>query len=85
MNIFEFEPRWKEEIVCTTDVGSFILDYGMLKPTVYLPSKIAWKNKSPKLAYDLWDTLHDELTKWCADNNVILVMDEPESACVIFL
>ena len=35
---FEFQPRWREEIVCSCSLGAFILEMTMGVTTVYLPT-----------------------------------------------
>lgn len=76
MNTFTFQPRWKEELVCTCHGGSFVLELTMGRLGAYLPTEDAWKLKSPLWARDLWPELKSELEAWCKANNAKFVIDE---------
>jgi hypothetical protein len=65
MSTFKFEPRWKEELVCTGPGGSFVLEMPMGKLTVLLPPEDEWRVRGPDWARELWPLLHDELKAWC--------------------
>jgi hypothetical protein len=58
---YTFEPRWKEELVCTCQEGSFVLDYAMGTPTVYFPAESSWQKVPPEWALLHWSTLHEQL------------------------
>lgn len=75
MPVFEFKPRWKEELVCTGPGGSFFLELSMGTLTAYLPSEQAFRSNTPAWAADLWPQLRIELEQWCAANNAALVVD----------
>ena len=74
--MFSFQPRWKEELVCTGPGGSFILELPMGRLSAYLPTEQAWKEKGPRWAVDLWPVLRDELESWCRSNNAQFFIDE---------
>ena len=76
MSTFTFQPRWKEELVCTGPGGSFVLDLPMGILTACLPTEAAWKRKAPEWARDLWPQLKTELQDWCRANNAKFVIDE---------
>lgn len=69
---FLFAPRWKEEIVVTTNGGSFVLPFWMGSPTVELPTKERWPTVAPDFARDHWDALHKALEQWCRGSGAAL-------------
>ncbi|MBI5261041.1 MAG: hypothetical protein HY852_04395 [Bradyrhizobium sp.] len=76
MSTFSFNPRWKEELVCSGGGGRFIIEFYMGKPSACLPSEQAWHNKAPEWARDLWPVLRDELEAWCVENKAGFAIDE---------
>ena len=75
MSTFTFQPRWKEELVCTGAGGSFVLELPMGRLTACLPTETAWKDKAPAWAHDLWPVLKVELEAWCRSNRAQFVLD----------
>lgn len=73
--LFHFQPRWKEELVVIGSGGSFVLEYPMGRPTVYLPTHDEWRRRAPAWALGLWDALKDELEQWCRENDILLHID----------
>ena len=67
--MFKFQPRWKEELVCTGPGGSFVLELPMGILSAYLPTEESWRVKAPEWARDLWPELKSELEAWCRANN----------------
>jgi len=59
--MFEFQPRWKEELVCTGPGGTFVLELPMGVLSAYLPTEAVWQEKAPVWSRALWSELHDEL------------------------
>ena len=76
MSTFTFQPRWKEELVCTGTGGSFVLELPMGVLSAYLPTEDVWKQKSPPWARDLWPILRTELEEWCTENKAQFFIDE---------
>lgn len=74
--VFTFAPRWKEELVCSCALGSFVLEMTMGKYSVYLPPESMWQTKAPAWARPLWQELHGQLTAWCASERMPLHVDE---------
>ncbi len=70
--VFQFEPRWKEELVVTGPGGAFVLEMPMGILSVNLPSAAAWAETAPDWARDLRPVLHAELTQWCLDHHADL-------------
>lgn len=75
MNTFKFQPRWKEELVCTGPGGSFVLELPMGILSAYLPTEEVWRDKGPDWAKGLWPVLHDELLEWCRKNKVNFIVE----------
>ena len=75
-SVFTFQPRWREELVCTAPSGSFVLELTMGVPGAYLPTEGAWRRKAPEWARDLWPTLKIELEACCQANHAKFVIDE---------
>jgi hypothetical protein len=71
-----FEPRWKEELVCTCDLGTFILEYSMGIETTYFPTESAWASSAPAWAVPFWAEIHEQLVRWCAEKRVPLHVEE---------
>lgn len=74
MTHFRFEPRWREELVCTSPEGHFILELSMGVLTAYLPTEEVWRQRGPTWARDLWPVLHRELLQWCASHRADCVV-----------
>ncbi len=70
--VFDFAPRWKEELVVTGPGGSFILE---LVLAVYLPTEEVWPTIAPDWAVAFWPELKAELEQWCAANKAGLKID----------
>lgn len=76
MRTFTFQPRWKEELVCTCPLGGFVLELPMGILSVYLPPENIWCAKVPIWAQNLWTVLREELQEWSAENHVEFVIYE---------
>ena len=74
--MFTFQSRWKEELVCTTPEGSFVLTLTMGVLTAHLPTKLAWFDKAPDWAKNLWPILYEDLVIWCEPANAKLLIDD---------
>ncbi|WP_158817744.1 hypothetical protein [Methylocapsa sp. S129] len=74
--MFQFNPRWKEELVVSAPGGSFILELLMGVLSAYLPTEEAWRRKAPAWAADLWPVLRTELEQWCLENRARFFIDE---------
>ncbi len=74
-NMFKFQPRWKEELVCICRDRVFVLELpGFV--SAYLPTEKVWKDVCPTWARDLWPVLKVELEAWCVKNNARFFIDE---------
>ena len=73
--VFAFQPRWKEELVCSCPLGSFILEMPMGVVTVYLPTAGRWRGVAPAGAAAAWATVHRQLSHWCQSRQIPLLVD----------
>jgi hypothetical protein len=73
--IIQFQPRWKEELVCIGPGGEFVLDFPMGIPTVYVPTEHAWVQSAPAWAHALWPLFAAELKTWCNEHDVAFFLD----------
>ena len=76
---FQFQPRWKEELVVTGPGGAFVLELPMGVLSAYLPTEVIWPTKAPAWASGLWPVLRSELGEWCRASKAELVIDETAS------
>lgn len=76
---FQFQPRWKEELVVIGPGGSFVLELPMGLLSAYLPTEATWPTKAPAWAADLWPVLRSELEEWCRASKADLIIDETAS------
>lgn len=74
--MFDFQSRWKEELIVTAPNGSFMLELVGNPLVAYLPVENVWRERVPDWAKELWPQLHSELQAWCDGNNVTLAVDE---------
>jgi len=70
MGRIQFNPRWREELVATSDEGVLILELTMGKYHVYFPSQRQWLEAVPDWARSKWDLYLTECRNWCAQNNI---------------
>lgn len=73
--LFQFQPRWKEELVVSGSGGSFVLELPMGVLSVYLPTEAEWQHRAPLWAQLLWPALKSELEEWCTENNAQFYID----------
>jgi hypothetical protein len=67
-----FQPRWKEELVCSSPLGSFILEMPMGVVTVYFPTEAVWPARAPGWAAPHWRGIFSQLQSWCDANQIPL-------------
>lgn len=71
-----FQPRWKEELVCTSAAGSFILEMPMGVVSVYYPTEEAWAHRAPEWALPHWSEIQRQLRAWCSAQRIPLYIDD---------
>jgi hypothetical protein len=57
-------------------MGSFILEMPMGVLSVSLPTQSSWERKAPAWAKDHWQTIYEQLEKWCKENKVQFFVEE---------
>jgi len=72
----QFEPKWKEELVCTMDGRRFVVELTMGRLAVYFPTNAKWKAAAPEWAASQWERVRDDLVAWCAQQKIPLVIEE---------
>ena len=70
MDIIQFQPRWKEEIVATSRKGTLVFEMTMGVDHVYFPSKYLWEKDAPEWARPMWEEYMNECMRWCHNNRV---------------
>lgn len=73
---FTFRPQWKEELVCSCQLGEFILEMPMGVPSVYIPTQAAWQDRAPMWARPYWSSVHVQLMDWCTNHGFPLHVDD---------
>jgi hypothetical protein len=74
--MIHFNPRWREELVASSDEGVLILELTMGKYHVYFPSQNKWKESAPEWAKEKWEVYLTATRNWCSQNNIpISVVD----------
>ena len=65
-----FNPRWKEEIVATSDEGTLVFEMTMGVNHVYFPDENKWGSAAPVWAKGKWAMYAQACKNWCTNNNV---------------
>jgi hypothetical protein len=72
----QFEPRWKELLVCTMDGKNVVVELTMGVLTVYFPTKSRWESSAPEWAKNQWERVRRDLSAWCEKEKVPLVIED---------
>jgi hypothetical protein len=73
----QFEPKWKEELICTLDGRKFVLELTMGILTVYFPTKSKWDACAPEWAKSHWERVKGDLSAWCEQQKLpIKIQDD---------
>ena len=72
----QFEPRWKEELLCSIDGHTFIVEMTMGVLTVYMPTKSKWEQIAPEWAKSHWQRIITDLSAWCDAEKIPLKYDD---------
>jgi hypothetical protein len=73
---FRFHPRWKEELVCSCELGAVVIEMTMGVDHVYLPAESVWQRQAPEWARALWPQLHAQLAEWCRREKIPLDVED---------
>lgn len=71
----QFRPKWKEELVCTMDGRSFVVELTMGILTVYFPTHSKWESSAPEWARPHWERVRADLAVWCQQQKMPLVIE----------
>jgi hypothetical protein len=72
----QFSPRWREELVCTLDGKSFVIEFSMGSAYhAYLPSRERWEGQAPEWAKEIWPQVMEDLKQWCESQKILLTVD----------
>ena len=72
----QFEPKWKEELVCTMDERRFVIELTMGALTVYFPTPSKWDASAPEWAKGQWERVRSDLAGWCEQRKMPLVIED---------
>jgi hypothetical protein len=72
----QFQPRWKEELVCTMDGRSFVVELTMGVLTVYFPTQTKWEALAPEWVRHQWQRVREDLAAWCEQQKMPLVIED---------
>jgi hypothetical protein len=72
----QFQPKWKEELVCTMDGRSFVVELTMGVLTVYFPTQTKWEASAPEWARQHWERVRADLSAWCQQQKMPLVIED---------
>jgi len=72
----QFEPKWKEELICTMDGRRFVIEITMGVLTVYFPTKSRWEATAPDWAKPQWERAREDLSAWCLQQNIPLQIED---------
>jgi hypothetical protein len=78
---WQFSPRWKDELACTSLDGELFLGMATSasEPHVYFPTDEVWARQAPIWANDRRAELLAELEQWCTAYGISLTVDERAS------
>lgn len=68
--MIHFTPRWREELVATSNEGKLIFELTMGTYHLYFPDLATWKKSVPEWAKDKWEYYEQECTKWCEQQRI---------------
>jgi hypothetical protein len=68
----QFEPKWKEELICTMDGRRFVIELTMGIVTVYFPTQSTWEATVPDWAKRQWERVRGDLSAWCLEQDIPL-------------
>jgi len=78
---FRFQPRWKEELVCSCDLGSFVITMPMGVVSVDFPTEDTWEREAPVWAKPYWETVRTQLAAWCDSQKIPLYVGPYGHVC----
>lgn len=76
MSMIHFNPRWREELVATSENGILIFELTMGTYHVYFPTEAKWRESVPEWAKSQWELYLNQCQQWCVQNNIPLTVVE---------
>jgi len=73
--IFEFKPKWKEELVCICGKHEFTVELRMGKMHIYFPTEPKWESMAPSWAKGMWESARDQTKTWAVSQNIPFDVD----------
>ncbi|MEI9808911.1 MAG: hypothetical protein WDO16_14165 [Bacteroidota bacterium] len=70
MSKITFNPRWKEELLASSNEGVLIFELTMGQLHVYFPDAEQWKKVVPAWAGEKWEVYVQACTDWCKENKI---------------
>jgi hypothetical protein len=65
----QFQPKWKEELVCTVDGGRFVVE-------MTIPTQPMWEASAPDWARHQWERVREDLAAWCEQQKMPLIIED---------
>ncbi len=72
----QFEPKWKDELVCTMDGRQFVVEMTMGFLKVFFPTQPKWEASAPAWARQQWERVRADLAAWCEQQKMPLVIED---------
>ena len=72
----QFQPKWREELVCTMDGKKFSIELTMGVLRAYVPTRPRWEATAPDWARRQWEQVKEDLSAWCHQEKIPLVIDD---------
>jgi hypothetical protein len=78
VSTYQFQEKWKEQLVCRCAEGQIVFEMTMGIPAVYFPTEKRWNEivVAPHWASQKRAEILAELTEWCARKNLPLHVDD---------
>jgi O-acetyl-ADP-ribose deacetylase (regulator of RNase III) len=68
----QFEPQWKELLICRMDGRRFVIELTMGVLTVYFRTQSTWEASAPDWAKRQWERVRGDLSAWCLEQGIPL-------------
>lgn len=72
----QFDPRWREELVATSQEGKLVFELTMGELHVYFPDENRWHSSVPEWALEKFDIYKEACKKWCDGKGIPFTIAE---------
>lgn len=72
----QFEPRWREELVATSQEGNLVFELTMGQIHVYFPDENRWQKSVPEWALEKYDLYQEACKTWCESRGILFSIAE---------